>query len=134
MNTIRLLTAVGLIGFLVGFCGELDTAESAHQLPLGTVSHLAYEASVRHGLGLGGADRLVCLAWYEATFKPHATNGQYKGLLQLGSPFWWRWAPELGYTYHDEAYDPYIAMDVSAYVVSQTGHWLHWGPVVKGLC
>ena len=112
-------------------------AQSA-PVPLGTVSHLAWEASIRYNLPYGAADRLVCIAWYESRYDPTAVSpGRfYHGLMQFGYVLWRDEAPRLGYTPDiSGSYDPYAAMDDAAYIVSvQQGGWYHWQPVVNGRC
>lgn len=109
---------------------------SADALPVGTVSHMAYEASHRYGMPVSAADRLVCIAWHESRFDPQAVSrdGWYYGMMQFGQYLWMTQAPSRGYdAYLAASLDAYAAIDTAAYIASRGG-WRNWGPVVDGRC
>lgn len=105
--------------------------EIAHgeTLPLGTVSHLAHEAALRYGLPQRSADRLVCLAWHESSFRPDVNQD---GLMQFQRGTWFVYAQRIGYA-SDLRKDPTAAIDVAAYMGS-ISEWFHWTPVLDGRC
>lgn len=108
----------------------------AETLPLGTISHLAWEAANRYQLPEGAAYRLVCIAWYESTFRTDAVSpAGHTGLLQFSSPTWAYYSKQIGYSGElAGARNPTAAFDTAAYLISVSGRWTHWTPVIDGRC
>lgn len=133
MSVKRAVIAGLITGFLLH---QAYTTAQGDELPVDTVSHLAYEASQRYGMPVSAADRLVCIAWHESRFDPEAKSAGYwyYGMMQFGQQLWMTYAPSRGYDpYLTAALDPYAAMDTAAFIASRGG-WRNWSPVVDGRC
>jgi hypothetical protein len=64
-------------------------------------------------------DEAISVAWCESTGKPTASNGQYRGLFQMGRREWAR------YGNGKSAYDP-IANSKGAYLLYLDRGWRPW--------
>ena len=63
------------------------------------------------------------VALKESTFRPHATNGRFLGLFQLGSEV---------RVFRGDYFDPYVNACAAAKVVSREGGWFRWQAGPRG--
>jgi soluble lytic murein transglycosylase-like protein len=101
--------------------GIVSEAPVAVAAPL-TVPELITDAAQRWGLP---ANRLLCIAFRESTYRPWVTSpGGHRGLWQWSDQTW-AWASRDAGWSGSSPYDPVAATEVAAWLMSRGG-WSHW--------